>query len=174
MEIKTGSAQQIMLAKREFAAPEQQAQPTDTFQFTVSAEQSGLIDRPYVAPARLEETRPPANTAGEAMVNRVADQLGVDSDKVQVRSLQATGFNASTFGFPVKGELQMAAYTQGSEAQLTVGKENFVYRSINLWEDGGRLGLDVSHEGYWMRDERGVYIPDKSANDSGQGFESDW
>ena len=95
----------------------------------------------------------------------LASKLGTD---VKVISRDAhKGFNAGNCGFAVQGELQMAAWTQGVEIKFEAGGEKYVYRGLD--ETTGRFGVDVEHEGYWKQDERGIYVPDKSAS-SGFGW----
>lgn len=88
-------------------------------------------------------------------------KLGADAN-VTSRD-ERKGFNAGNCGFPVKGELQMSAWTEGLEIKFEAGSEKFVYRGLD--ETTGRFGLDVEHEGFWKQDERGIYVPDKSASE---------
>ena len=63
-------------------------------------------------------------------------------------------------GYGVQGELMMSGMYQGIELQLSVGEENFVYRG-----DGqhGRTGIASDHDGWWMKDARGIYVPNPNA-----------
>jgi hypothetical protein len=100
---------------------------------------------------------------GAAVGGALAGKLGVGAEDVQVSAYDPKkGFNASTCGFAVNGELQMSAWTEGVEVKLECNGERYVYRGLD--ESTGRFGLDAeSSTSYWKQDERGIYVPDTSA-----------
>lgn len=98
----------------------------------------------------------------EFLGKSLAAKLKVPSETVSLANFEAQkGFNAGNCGFAVQGELQMSAWTQGLELKFECEGQSFVYRGLD--EKSGRFGLDVAHEGYWLQDERGIYVPNPNA-----------
>ncbi|HIB63689.1 MAG TPA: hypothetical protein EYO33_00835, partial [Phycisphaerales bacterium] len=105
-------------------------------------------------------SRASANSSSSKLVaqktasHQLAQSLQVDPGEVTIRDSQTKMMNLSTLGFPVEGELQMSAAGQAVEVKMSVGEEKFVFRGNG---ESGRLGLDVEHDGFWSKDERGIY-----------------
>lgn len=115
-------------------------------------------------PGALEQIFQTAPSAGpsaaeQALIDLLSAKLG---QPVSLVSSEHKGFNAGDCGFPVSGELQMSAWTDGLEVKLQAGDEKFIYRGMD--EKTGRFGQDVDHQGYWKQDEKGIYRPDGSAS----------
>ncbi len=136
----------------------------------------GTVDEPIqssprpsvTAPSRVDVPKVGVD-AVEGVGSGLAAKLGVDRGQLSLTEFEARkGFNAGDFGFPVAGELAISAWTEGLELKFQVGEENFVYRGLDITT--GRYAVDdKSHEGYWKVDDRGIYIPDRSAPSNGWG-----
>ena len=98
----------------------------------------------------------------DALATSLAAKLQVAPEAVALTNFEAQkGFNAGNCGFAVQGELQMSAWTEGLELKFECDGQSYVYRGLD--EKSGRFGTDVAHEGYWLKDERGIYVPNQNA-----------
>ena len=92
---------------------------------------------------------------------QLAESLQIDAADVTVTSVKTRRMNLSTLGFPEAGALQMSAAGEVSEVRMSAGNEKFVFRGTAAI---GSLGLDVEHQGYWTKDERGIYTPSEPSS----------
>lgn len=126
----------------------------------INMDEPGALDQIFApqAPSAGDKNAAIANQLGQ----QLAGKLEVGADQVQVVGMDARkGFNASNCGFPVQGELQMSAWTEGLEVKFACDGQNYVYRGLD--DKNGRFGQDVAHQGFWVANEKGVYRPDPNA-----------
>lgn len=108
-------------------------------------------------------------SAQKTASTQLAESLQIDPADVTVTSIKTRRMNLSTLGFPEAGALQMSAAGEVSEVKMCAGDEKFVFRGT---ASIGSLGIDVEHQGYWEKDERGIYTPSES-RDRGDSYEGD-
>ncbi len=103
-----------------------------------------------------------------AVASQLASMLEVPASEINVTSFAQKGLNPGHWGFPVEGQPQLAAFTQGVEMQITAGEQKFVFRGEG--PQYGAFGEDSKHEGYWKADDKGIYRPGAPF----PSFENDW
>lgn len=113
---------------------------------------------PAPAPGLTSENAAQMAQLGQSL----ASKLQVPAESVKLVSYERKGFNGGDCGFPVAGELQMSAWTEGLEVKWACEDQKYVYRGLDA--STGRYGVDDSdYRGYWKQDERGIFVPDPSA-----------